>query len=282
MCCNRFFPFLLSLFFFASCNDDDVEISSNTSNATKGNSSSVGKVRVTPEVFPGQRAKDRTMSDIDSNKALIAFSSLKYMNNQNLMIGALGLMDKNRKIRKMTLEQALTSEANLSAKTSFYYDTTGALRITRHLAIDNRKKRNSVSEITSYYEGTPGNITVFATIEKVSNTTDSLDFAEAKQIELKAFSDETAKRVINQLGSFETRFLGKAKNGELNYVIVGTSGPMGQRSTLAYDESNKSVQTFIQNEKKYYNRKVRVEFGKGLDGNGMEIQTLQSIQLINE
>ncbi|MFN4910559.1 MAG: hypothetical protein ACK454_09820 [Flavobacteriales bacterium] len=279
---KRFFLFLLILLSFASCNDDAVEISSSNGNSPKDSTSEIGKGREKPELFPGQRIKDRTATDIDSNKALIAFSSLKYVNNQNFIIGALGLMDKNRKIRKITLEQALATEANLTAKTSFYYDTTGALRISRHLATDNRKKTNGVSEITSYYEGVPGNITVFATVERISNTLDSLDFAQGKQIELKAFSDETARQVINQMGGFETRFLGTIKNGEIKFIIVGTDGRMGHRSTLAFDESNKSVQTFIQNEKKYYNRKVRVEFGKGLDASGMEIQTLQSIQLINE
>lgn len=275
---NRLLSSFLFVLLVVSCNDDSVQIStSNTKGSDKG-TPSTGVTNVKPELFPGQRTKDRLMTVIDSNKTLIAFSSLKYINNQNLTIGALGLMDKNRKIRKMTLEQALTSEVNLSAKTTFYYDSTGALRISRHLAIDNRNKKNSVSEITSYYEGAPGNITVFASFEKTANTTDSLDDVVAQQIELKAFSDETVMRVVNQLGPFETRFLGKAKNGELNFIIVGTNGPTGHRSTLAYDESNNSVKTFLQNEKKYFNRKVRVTFGKGIDGNGMEIQTLQSIE----
>lgn len=276
----RFIPFSLIFALIVACNEDTIDIpaTKNPSGNAKPKEEAQGK----PELFPGQHTKDLLMKEIDSNKSIIVVPSLKYINNQNMIIKATAFLDKNGKFRKIVLEQSITTVLNLSAKTSYFYDSLGALRITKHLAIDNRKPKNSVSEITSYYEGDNANTSVYASFEKISNNTDSLDYVDAKQIELKAFPDETAKNVIIRMGSYETRFLGTVKNGELNFLIVGTNGTSGQRSTLVYDERNKTIQSFLSNQKKYLNRKVRIQFALGKDGNGMEIQTLQSISLSNE
>jgi len=82
--------------------------------------------------------------------------------------------------------------------------------------------------------------------------------------------------IINQEGEFQTNFQGFTELEGRTFFIVGTKH---FTSTLAFWELNKTLSLLKNNEKRYLDKELIVDFSVETDANGFTFQVMKNVRM---
>jgi hypothetical protein len=88
--------------------------------------------------------------------------------------------------------------------------------------------------------------------------------------------DSLALKIINQEGEFETNFQSFTENMGKNFLILGTEN---MTSTVAFLDYNPTLKLLKNNQKRYFGKKLIVNFSVETEANGFTFQALNDIQI---
>lgn len=238
--------------------------------------SEIPKDEKAEKAFGDQGDYDKLIQKIDNSKSNVEVLSLEYEDAKSNRAMVRGLLDKQKSVVKLELEESFE---NGMVSTTHYYFTGGALFYAKQQAYDYNKAKNGYLEIISYFGS---NHKIIYSASKIADTEEDLQSMAYYMCKKTDFDAKRAIQIINQKGPYETRFQGSLETEVYKFLIVGTSGINGQKTAIAYTKSFPLAEEMVKNESKYRNKKLRVEFTRVTEINNFTYQGLSGIKLINE
>lgn len=226
--------------------------------------------------FSDQSSYDSLVREIDSEKGLTKAISLEYEDGGMNHSVVTALLTSKKTVVKLILEESANDGKMI--KTDFYFSGK-ELFFARQRINDYQKDKNGFGEIFSYFGV---NKKVIYTASKLANSEDELNQTIAIRAKKTSFDPTKAIQIINQKGSYETRYQGHIETDIYKFIIVGTRGKTGQKSAIAYNNNFPLAEAMVKNNDQFLNKKLRVEFTKVTEMNNFSYQGLTGIKLINE
>lgn len=225
-------------------------------------------------LYENEAAFENTIQSIENDSNLTEFNSLDY-NNSNEGHELKGLVNASGEPQKLTHENTKNSEGEKI--TRHFYFKNRKLVCTIERIVNASKGTSSVTETKSYYDQ---NERVVFSAKRIAESEDSINTAHFIKAKKTAVPLNTAIEILNQKGPFETRFKGFL---DQKYIIVGSKGSGGYNSALMLkEEENSTINMLINDEKKYLDKLLKIQFSPVFLAKGFEAQGLESLEIIEE
>lgn len=253
------FLIILSLVFLYSCSskNDDVN-SKNTKLAIEG-------------------TIDAEIASIEAEileKGQVA-TSLRYTQNDDIYVVVNAHFNEAGKIIK--IEEEYSEGANKNTGKNSYYLKDEKIIATREYFSEFKPTKSSFIDRISYYEKEKA----VKTKAKIVDFEEDLEKVAYQEVDLVSIKIDRAKRVLNQQGEFENTFQGFIKVGPLYYITIGSKNSEGYVSTLRVDYEDEFITKLLNDQEKYFNRKIFVNFENVVDPTGMQYQKYISGNLLD-
>jgi gamma-glutamylcyclotransferase (GGCT)/AIG2-like uncharacterized protein YtfP len=214
---------------------------------------------------------EKQIQAIDSDKDLFEAKSLSYIDNDGNIESVTALIDSTYQFSKLI--HYLTETDGRQVETHFFFK--GSQLFSSIQTIRRYTEKTSFSrEIKTYYDSQ--NVVVYTAERKSSGENDitKSSYSEAK----KRVHDPTqALEIINQKGKFQTNFLGFNESRGKIFLNIGTTF---YNSSVVVPGYQGILKTLKNNESKYINNPLKIEFKEVTELDGFSYQALLDIKLL--
>jgi len=213
------------------------------------------------------------IDEIDFNKNLIEAKSLSYINLNKSVEQVIAMVDSSMQFSKLT--HFVTEENGNQSETSFYFSGNlmfASIKITRRFF----ENEGYEKEVKCYYND-KGEVLFSA--QRKSKLSENLKAVAYSKAEKCVHNPSKALEIINQQGQYATNFQGfNEANGKL-YITVGTKTTSSSIVINAYEGILKTLKN---NESKFLNKSLKIDFEEINQLDGFSYQALLDIQLLQK
>ena len=208
---------------------------------------------------------------IDNRDDLTEAKSLTYIDNDGTTYKATAMV--NDKMQIVKLISKTTKSDGQDLEIHHYFLGVSKLASVR-LAQKYTENDCFTTETRTYYND-KGEACFSA--KRIGNVKKPYDKNEYKTCEKMEMSPKFAFDIINQEGKFQTNFLGFNEVNDKIYITVGTDF---HNSSLVIPGYVDLLKTLKNNETKYMNKPLKVEFKEVMEPNGFSYQALLDIKIL--
>ncbi len=218
---------------------------------------------------------EQLISKTETNDKLVVMNSLYFTKSDLSSIEVFAYLDHKNNIVK--IEEKYIDASKKYSSTNIYYINKGKKYATKERFSTNKGKNSRYTERVSFYDNKENVI-----LSKSRNAVyeEDLEASSFTNIPFYNCPITRAMNVINQSGEFETKFQGFVINGPDSYLLVGDSGENGYVSSLMIQFHTALTKKLLNDQEKYFGKKLKVEFQKMTEGSGFEYQILLSTEEI--
>lgn len=214
---------------------------------------------------------EKQMQSIDADKDLFEAKSLSYIDNDGNIESVTALIDSTYQFSKLV--HYLTETDGRQIETHFYFKGsqlfTSVQTIKRYI-----KNTTYVREVKTYYN--EQNIVVYTAERKVAGEND-ITKAAYVTAEKRLHDPSKALEIINQTGKFQTNFLGFNESRGKIFINIGTDF---YNSSVVIPSYKGVLKTLKDNQSKYLNKPLKIEFREVTELDGFSYQALLDIKLL--
>ena len=214
---------------------------------------------------------EKQIQIINANSDLFEAKSLSYLDNDGKIESVTALIDSTYQFSKLT--HYLTDTDGRQVETHFYFKGNqlfSSVQTIRRYT----EKTTFVREVKTYYN--PESFVVYTAERKVSGENDIAKSSYSETV--KCVHDPTkALQIINQNEKFQTNFLGFNESRGKIFLIIGTEF---YNSSVVVPAYQGVLETLKNNEKKYLNKPLKIEFKEVTELDGFSYQALLDIKLL--
>ena len=225
-------------------------------------------------MFENEVNFENEIRDIESNENLLEVTSLEYLKDNGETYVVKGLVETGKEDQEMTLKKLifkkLFTNGNETICTFYYKGTRKFVSINEQAIFKNNELIKVITK--SYYD--LSNKVFFS--KKLSGKAEGLENSDYKKCKPIDYNDNLALNIINQEGEFQTNFQGFTELEGRTFFIVGTKH---FTSTLAFSELNKTLSLLKNNETKYLDKELIVDFSVETDANGFTFQVMKNVRM---
>ena len=217
------------------------------------------------------KSYEKQIQTIDLNKNLFEAKSLSYIDNDGNLESVTAMIDSTYQFSKLI--HYLTETDGLQVETHFYF--RGSQLFTSIQTIKRfTGKTTFTREVKTYYNSE--NVVVYTAERKASGENDIIksSYSDAKK---RVHDPRKALDIINQNGKFQTNFLGFKETRDKIFLIVGTDRYTSSVVIPFYQGILKKLKN---NENKYLNKPLKIEFKEVTELDGFSYQALLDIKLL--
>lgn len=217
------------------------------------------------------KSYEKQIQTIDIDKNLFEAKSLSYIDNDGDIESVTAMIDSTYQFSKLV--HYLTESDGRQVETHFYFNEnqlfTSIQTIKRFI-----KNTTFVREVKTYYNSE--SVVVYTAERKASGENDitKTSYSEAKK---RVHNPRKALDIINQIGKFQTNFLGFNEARDKIFLIIGTDD---YNSSVVITSYTGILKILKNNENKYLNKPLKIEFKEVTELDGFSYQALLDIKLI--
>jgi hypothetical protein len=217
------------------------------------------------------KSYENQIQSIDSDKNLFEAKSLSYIDNDGNIESVTAMIDSTYQFSKLI--HYLTETDGRQVETHFYFKGSQLFSSVQTIK---RFIQNTtfVREVKTYYNSK--SIVVFTAERKASGENDitKSSYSEAKK---RVHDPRKAMDIINQNDKFQTNFLGFNEARDKIFLIIGTDY---YSSSVVIPSFQGILKTLKNNESKYLNKPLKIEFKEVTELDGFSYQALLDIKLV--
>jgi gamma-glutamylcyclotransferase (GGCT)/AIG2-like uncharacterized protein YtfP len=217
------------------------------------------------------KSYEKQILTIDTDKNLFEAKSLSYIDNDGNLESVTAMIDSTYQFSKLI--HYLTETDGRQVETHFYF--RGSQLFTSIQTIKRfTGKTTFTREVKTYYNSE--NVVVYTAERKASGENDITKSSYSKA-EKRIHDPRKALDIINQNGKFQTNFLGFNEARDKIFLIVGTDRYTSSVVIPSYQGILKNLKN---NENKYLNKPLKIEFKEVTELDGFSYQALLDIKLL--
>lgn len=258
--------FLIGLFLFGflfSCEQNK-----------QGKSSTQHTLKEVKPMFENEIIFENEIKDIETSENLVEVTSLEYLRDNGESYVVKGLVKTGKENQEMTLKKLifkkLFTNGNETICTFYYKGTRKFVSINEQAILKNDILMKVITK--SYYDDSSH---VFFT-KKLASKSENIENSSYKKCKPIDHNDNLALNIINQEGDFQTNFQGFTELDGRLFFILGTEH---YTSTLVFSEYNQTLSLLKKNEKKYFGKKLIVDFSVQSEPNGFTFQVMKNVRV---
>ncbi len=217
------------------------------------------------------KSYENQIQSIDSDKNLFEAKSLSYIDNDGNIESVTAMIDSTYQFSKLV--HYLTETDGRQVETHFYFKGSQLFSSVQTIK---RFIQNTtfVREVKTYYNSK--SIVVYTAERKASGENDitKSSYSEAKK---RVHDPRKAMDIINQNDKFQTNFLGFNEARDKIFLIIGTDF---YNSSVVIPSFQGILKTLKNNESKYLNKPLKIEFKEVTELDGFSYQALLDIKLV--
>lgn len=217
------------------------------------------------------KSYENQIQSIDSDKNLFEAKSLSYIDNDGNIESVTAMIDSTYQFSKLI--HYLTETDGRQVETHFYFKGSQLFSSVQTIK---RFIQNTtfVREVKTYYNSK--SIVVYTAERKASAENDitKSSYSEAKK---RVHDPRKAMDIINQNDKFQTNFLGFNEARDKIFLIIGTDY---YSSSVVIPSFQGILKTLKNNESKYLNKPLKIEFKEVTELDGFSYQALLDIKLV--
>ncbi len=217
------------------------------------------------------KSYENQIQSIDSDKNLFEAKSLSYIDNDGNLESVTAMIDSTYQFSKLV--HYLTETDGRQVETHFYFKGSQLFSSVQTIK---RFLQNTtfLREVKTYYDSE--NVVVYTAERKASGENDisKSSYSEAKK---RIHDPRKALDIINQNDKFQTNFLGFNEARDKIFLIIGTDF---YNSSVVVPSFQGILKTLKNNESKYLNKPLKIEFKEVTELDGFSYQALLDIKLV--
>lgn len=208
---------------------------------------------------------------IDERTDLTEAKSLTYVDNDGTTYKATAMVNDKMQIVKLISK---TTKSN-GQDVEIHHYFLGISKLASIRIAQKYTETDCFTTETKTYYNDKGQASFSA--KRIGNVKKPYDKNEYKTCEKMEMSPKFAFDIINQEGKFQTNFLGFNEVNDKIYITVGTDF---YNSSLVIPGYVDLLKTLKNNETKYMNKPLKVEFKEVMEPNGFSYQALLDIKIL--
>ena len=260
---NRLLVAICSIFLILSACKDDVPTTKKTEHRERLD-------QFIP-AYSEAKSYEKQIQAIDTDKNLFEAKSLSYIDNDGNLESVTAMIDSTYQFSKLV--HYLTETDGRQVETHFYFKGrqlfSSVQTIKRFL-----QNTTFLREVKTYYDSE--NAVVYTAERKASGENDisKSSYSEAKK---RIHDPRKTLDIINQNDKFQTNFLGFNEARDKIFLIIGTDY---YNSSVVIPSFQGILKTLKNNENKYLNKPLKIEFKEVTELDGFSYQALLDIKLV--
>jgi len=217
------------------------------------------------------KSYEKQIQTIDTDKNLFEAKSLSYIDNDGNLESVTAMIDSTYQFSKLV--HYLTETDGRQVETHFYFKGSQLFSSVQTIK---RFLQNTtfIREVKTYYNSEK--VVVYTAERKASGENDisKSSYSEAKK---RIHDTRKALDIINQNDKFQTNFLGFNEARNKIFLIIGTDF---YNSTVVIPSFQGILKILKNNESKYLNKQLKIEFKEVTELDGFSYQALLDIKLV--
>jgi hypothetical protein len=217
------------------------------------------------------KSYEKQIQTIDLDKNLFEAKSLSYIDNDGNLESVTAMIDSTYQFSKLI--HYLTETDGRQVETHFYF--RGSQLFSSVQTVKRFIKNTTfVREVKTYYDSK--SIVVYTAERKATGEND-ITKSSYSEAEKRIHDPRKAMDIINQNDKFQTNFLGFNEARDKIFLIVGTDCYTSSVVIPSYQGILKNLKN---NENKYLNKPLKIEFKEVTELDGFSYQALLDIKLL--